>query len=151
MKRLLIVFIIMLTLACSASAAIGTCVVTKGEWVWLRSHPSPDAEKIGTIRYGTQVDVTEIKDQFAHVRWNDKEGWADVSYFLFPQEETVYNIICDGDLNKRETPDGRWMNVIRSKRVSVLGWRYSKSGELWAYVYHGGYVKASFLEVASAE
>lgn len=136
---------ILLNYAATGKAMTGICVVTKGEWVWLRDQPNPDAEKIGTIRYGTDVEISTIENQYAHVQWNGQEGWADVSYFLIPQDETVYNITCEGDLNKRETPDGRFLTKIKGKRISVLGWRYSKKGELWAYVYHGGYVDARYL------
>ena len=30
------------------------CAVTKGEWVWIRSTPDADGEKIGTLRYGVE-------------------------------------------------------------------------------------------------
>ena len=64
-----------------------------------------------------------------------------------PIKEKVYLVACESPLNKRETPDGRYLAKIKSgTRISVLGWRYSKKGELWAKVYKGGYVKAAFLE-----
>lgn len=124
------------------------CVVHKGEWVWIRDRPSKDAEKIDTIRYGVEVEISDIRDGYAYITWLDgeKQGWADISYFDMPIKETIYVVASDGPLNKRETPDGRFLTRIKSgARVSVLGWRYSKKGELWAKTYHGGYVKASYL------
>lgn len=148
MRRAGIVLLILLMFAVvPAMAACGKCVVHRGEWVWLRDQPTPDARTIGQIRYGTEVDIREIRNQYAHVVWENGDGWADVSYFLLPHNEQIYVTTCN--VNKRETPDGRFMTKIRSGvRVSVLGWRYSKKGELWAYTYKGGYVKAEYLETA---
>lgn len=150
MRRSVLVFLILLVLTVPAYAAYGRCVVHKGEWVWLREQPSVNAKTIGQIRHGTDVDIREIRNQYAHVVWDCGDGWADVSYFLLPHKEQVFVTTCN--VNKRETPDGRFMTKIRSGvRVSVLGWRYSKSGELWAYTYKGGYVKAEYLEAAKSE
>ena len=129
------------------------CAVTKGEWVWLRATPSPDGEKIGTIRFGVEGEIHEIANQYARITTGDgREGWADVSYLLIPIKETIYTIICSGPVNKRETPDGRYLGRVKGggTRISVLGWRYSASGELWAKVYHGGYIKAEYLQIAEA-
>ena len=145
MKRITILFLMAMILTVPASAAISRCMVHKGEWVWLRATPSPDGEQIGKIRFGTDVDVREIKDQYAHVVWDGGDGWADVSYFLFPHKEEVYTTRCS--VNKRETPNGRYLTRIKEgSRVSVLGWRYDQNGELWAYTYKGGYVKAEYLK-----
>lgn len=145
MKRVTILFVLMLLLVTSAGAQPATCAVTKGEWVWLRDQPAPDSTQIGKIRFGVEVDIAEIRNGYAYVTWGNNAGWADVSYFLIPTKEVVYTTTCN--VNKRETPDGRYMTKIRAGvRVSVLGWRYSKSGELWAYTYKGGYVKAVYLQ-----
>lgn len=127
------------------------CVVRKGEWVWVRSAPARDADKIDTIRYGYECQVSEIVNQYAHITYRDgRTGWADVSYLEMPIEETIYTITTSGPVNKRETPDGRYLGRIKGggTRISVLGWRYSAAGELWAKVYHGGYVKAEYLQIA---
>lgn len=146
--------ITIILLACDMAKAEDThfiCAVTKGEWVWLRAEPSSDGEKIGTIRYGVEGEIHSIVNGFADITTVDgRTGWADVSYLLMPIEEQIYVITTTGPLNKRETPDGRYITRIKGgSRISVLGWRYSKSGELWAHVYHGGYVKACYLEAAS--
>lgn len=126
------------------------CVVHKGEWVWLRSDPASDADRIGTIRYGVEGEIHEIRNGYARITTSDgRKGWADVSYLEMPILEEIYVVSSDGPLNKRETPDGRYLTRIKSgARISVLGWRYSKAGELWAKVYHGGYVKACYLSKA---
>ena len=123
------------------------CVVHKGEWLWVRDAPSKDAKQIDTIRFGVEGEIHEIRNGYARVSTvNNKHGWVDVSYLEIPIKEEIYIVNTDGPLNKRETPDGRYMTKIKSGvRISVLGWRYSKSGELWAKVYHGGYVKAQYL------
>ena len=123
------------------------CVVHKGEWVWVRSAPAHDADKIDTIRYGVECRISEIVNQYAHVKYRDGcEGWVDVSYLEIPIRETIYQVTTESPLNKRETPDGRFLTKIKAgARISVLGWRYSKKGELWAKVYRGGYVKAEYL------
>lgn len=127
------------------------CVVHKGEWVWVRSAPARDADKIDTIRYGYECQVSEIVNQYAHITYRDgRKGWVDVSYLEMPIKETIYIIKTAGPVNKRETPDGRYMGRIKGNgtRISVLGWRYSAAGELWAKVFHGGYVKAEYLQIA---
>ena len=123
------------------------CVVHKGEWVWIRDNPDRNATKIGNIRYGAEGEIHEIVNLYAHVTTdNGKEGWVDISYLEIPIKETIYRIVTDGPVNRRETPDGRFLSKIKSGvNISVLGWRYSPSGELWAKVYKGGYVKAQFL------
>ncbi len=124
------------------------CVVHKGEWVWVRSQPDRNADKIESIRYGAEGEIHEIVNLYAHVTTdNGKEGWVDISYLEMPIKETTYRIITDGPVNRRETPDGRYMSKIKGGvNISVLGWRYSPKGELWAKVYKGGYVKATYLE-----
>ena len=124
------------------------CMVHKGEWLWIREAPSKDAKAIDQIRYGVEGEIHEIRNGYARVTTeNGKTGWADVSYLEMPIKEKVYLVACESPLNKRETPDGRYLTKIKSgTRISVLGWRYSKKGELWAKVYKGGYVKAAFLE-----
>ena len=123
------------------------CVVRQDEWVWVRSAPSPNAEKIEKLKYGYEVNVSEIVNGYAHINWVKGEGWADASYLELPAKEEIYVVnTADGPLAKRETPDGRLMCWIKKgSRISVLGWRYSKTGELWAKVWHGGYCKAEFL------
>ena len=127
------------------------CVVHRGEWVWVRSAPARDADKIDTIRYGYECQVSEIVNQFAHITYRDgRTGWVDVSFLEMPIKETIYTITTSGPVNKRETPDGRYLGRIKGggTRISVLGWRYSAAGELWAKVYHGGYIKAEYLQIA---
>ena len=142
-----IIFISCIIMPASADTPF-VCAVHKGEWLWVRSGPSKDAAQIDTIRFGVEGEIHEIVNGYARVSTvNDKEGWVDVSYLLIPIKETVYKVVSDGPLNKRETPDGRYLTKIKSGvNISVLGWRYSKAGELWAYCYKGGYVKAAYLE-----
>ena len=110
----------------------GVCVVHKGEVLWVRDQPSKDGAQIDNLRYGVECEITEIVNQYGHIKSDyHKSGWVDISYLEIPIKETVYTIQCDGPLNVRETPDGRYLRRIKSgARVSVLGWRYSKAGEL---------------------
>lgn len=142
---ILLANILMLMSARADTAFI--CVVHKGEWVWIRSGPSKDAAQIDTIRFGVEGEIHEIQNGYARITTgNGKTGWVDVSYLEMPIEEKIYQITTESPLNKRETPDGRYLTKIKGgARISVLGWRYSKKGELWAKVYHGGYVKAEYL------
>lgn len=129
-----------------AKAETYTCVVHKGEWVWIRETPGYDAKQIGQIRYGYEVEVDGIEQGWAHIRFKDVEGYVDASYLERDIPETMYRVICEGPLAKRETPAGRLLCWIKpGSKISVLGWRYAKDGSLWAKVYKGGYVKASFL------
>ena len=141
-----LIMVIVMTAAAKAESTF-VCCVHKGEYVWIRDIPSKEGNKIGTIRYGYEMKVSEIKNQYAHVTLNSGlEGWVDVSYIEQPIKEEVWVVNCDGPLNKRETPDGRFVTKIKpGSSVSVLAWRYSKSGELWAKTFHGGYVAAKFL------
>ena len=133
------------------------CAVTKGEWVWLRTGPSKDADTVygkdnykSQIRYGTEGEIHEIVNQYARITTIDgREGWVDVSYLDIPIKEEIWVITTSSPLNKRETLNGRFLtNIKGGSRISVLGWRYSKSGELWAKVFHGGYVNAKYLSKA---
>ena len=142
---ILLANIVMLMSARADTAFV--CVVHKGERVWIRSGPSKDAAQIDTIRYGVEGEIHEIQNGYARITTgNGKSGWVDVSYLEVPIEEKIYQITTESPLNKRETPDGRYLTKIKGgARISVLGWRYSKKGELWAKVYRGGYVKAEYL------
>ena len=156
MRKIMMIVITLIIAMIISSAVADTpaiCVVHRGEWVWIRSTPSKDGQKIDTIRYGVECQISEIVNQYAHITYRDgKQGWADVSYLEIPIKETIYVITTDGPVNKRETPDGRYMGRIKGNgtRISVLGWRYSPAGELWAKVYHGGYIKAQYLQIAEA-
>ena len=126
------------------------CAVHKGEFVWVRAAPDKASMSVGQIRYGFEGEIHEIRNGYARITTsNGLHGWADVSYLDMPIHEKVYVLIADGPVNKRETPDGRYITKIKAgSRISVLGWRYSKKGELWARVFHGGYVKAKYLREA---
>lgn len=129
-----------------AKAETYTCVVHRGEWVWIREAPSYEGRKIGQIRFGYEVEVDNIEQGWAHIRFKGIEGFVDASYIERDIPETMYRVICEGPLAKRETPSGRLLCWIKpGSKISVLGWRYAKDGSLWAKVYKGGYVKASFL------
>lgn len=130
-----------------ATAETYTCVVHKGEWVWIRSGPNYEAKQIGQLRYGYEVDVDGFKDGFAHIHWKDTEGYVAAQYLEKSISEKMYRVLTEGGpLAKRETPNGRLMCWIKhGSKISVLGWRYAADGSLWAKVYKGGYVKASFL------
>ena len=145
---LLVVLLIMTMVLTRANAeSTFVCCVPKGEWLWVRDIPSKDGAKIGTIRFGYEVKVTEIQNQYAHVILHDgSTGWVDVAYIEMPIKEEIWVVNTQDPLNKRETPDGRFMTKIKGgSRISVLAWRYSPSGELWAKTFHGGYVAAKFL------
>lgn len=148
----LIVLTILILMVAAVKAEVYTCVVHRGEWVWIRSGPSYEAPQIGQIRYGYEVDVTEFVDGFAHIRWthhdgNVTQGYVAAQYLEISIPETMYRVITEGGpLAKRETPNGRLMCWIkRGTKISVLGWRYAADGSMWAKVYKGGYVKAAYL------
>lgn len=129
-----------------ATAETYTCVVHKGEWVWIRSGPNYEAKQIGQLRFGYEVEVDGFKDGFAHIHWKDIDGYVAQQFLEMPVKEKYYRVICEGALAKRETPEGRLMCWIKpGAKISVLAWRYSSKGELWYKVYKGGYVKACFL------
>ncbi len=141
-----------------ADAEEYTCVVRKGEYVWIRESPSPDGRKIGRCRFGFEVSSDQAEGNFIRIGtrqgWmlegeSSSSGWVDRSYFERPVPEKMYRVNTkEGPLAKRETPDGRLLCWIKpGVRISVLGWRYSKSGELWAKVFRGGYCKAEYLEL----
>ena len=144
---ILAVTITMLIVGIAKADTRFVCAVTKGEWVWMRADPDKDAEKIDTIRFGVEGEIHEIQNGYARITTIDgREGWADVSYLLMPIREEVWTVITEGPVNRRETPGGRYLGRVRGGvRISVLGWRYDKNGELWAHVYHGGYIKAVYL------
>lgn len=149
MRMALMAVLLVAAMVCTikvARAETYTCVVHKGEWVWIREAPGYDARQIGQIRFGYEVDVDSIDKGWAHIRFKDIDGYVDASYIELDVPETMYRVICEGPLAKRETPAGRLLCWIKpGSKISVLGWRYAKDGSLWAKVYKGGYVKASFL------
>lgn len=151
----LAVLLILLAITGAARAETYECAVHKGEWVWIRSEPSKTAHQIGRVRYGYEIEAGEPENGF--LRIDVKSGWllegesatagyVDASYFDRLTPETMYRVICEGPLAKRETPAGRLMCWIKpGVKISVLGWRYAPDGSLWAKVFKGGYVKAAFL------
>ena len=156
-KKLIIIIAVLviveaaLVLLCNyAYASTFVCCVHKGEVVWVRDAPSKEACKVASIRYGHEVDISEIVNQYGHATLKDgSTGWVDISYFEKPIPEEIWLVNTKDPLNKRETPDGRYLTRIKGgSRISVLAWRYSPSGELWAKCFHGGYVNAKFLSKA---
>lgn len=155
--ELLVIAILLILNAVIEDARADTyeCVVHRGEWVWIRSEPSKTAHQIGRVRYGYEIEAGEPENGF--LRIDVKPGWllegesatigyVDASYFDRPTPETMYRVICEGPLAKRETPAGRLICWIKpGVKISVLGWRYAPDGSLWAKVFKGGYVKAAFL------
>lgn len=159
MRRLIKLAVLIATIAAvtvPASAEQYTCVVHRGEWVWVRETPEKTGRKIGRVRYGYEVEAGKPVNGFLKIEtkpgWmleNEKStfGYVDASYFDRPVREKMYRVNTTGPLAKRETPEGRLMCWIKpGVKISVLAWRYSKSGDLWAKVYLGGYVKAEYLE-----
>ncbi|MBQ9009539.1 MAG: SH3 domain-containing protein [Clostridia bacterium] len=142
-----VVILVAMVFSAQAQTAF-VCAVRKGEWVWVRAAPDREAAGVGTIRYGVEGEIHEIRNGYARITTESgQSGWVDVSYLDMPIRERVYTITAEGPVNKRETPDGRFMTRIKAgARISVLGWRYSKKGELWARVFRGGYVKAMYLQ-----
>ena len=139
-----------------AKADTYTCAVHKGEWVWIRETPDPHGRQIGRVRFGYEVESGEPENGYLAI--DTQPGWmlagekgfrgyVDASYFDRAIPEKRYRVHTEGGpLAKRETPEGRLMCWIKpGVKISVLAWRYSKSGELWAKVFRGGYVKAEYL------
>lgn len=151
----LIVLAFLILAAAAAKAAPMTCVVHRGEWVWIREAPSRTARQIGRVRYGYEIDAGEPENGFFRISvrpgWllegeTAAEGYVDAQYFDRSVPETMYRVITTGPLAKRETPQGRLMCWIKpGVKISVLGWRYAPDGSLWAKVYKGGYVCGSYL------
>ena len=140
----------------TAQAETYTCVIHKGEWVWLRETPEPNGRKIGRVRFGYEVEADEPKDGylaiFPKAGWmlegeRVKQAYVKAYYFDRRDTETVMRVNTQGGpLTRRETPSGRITGYIKNGvRISVLGWRYDNDGSLWAKVFKGGYVKAEFL------
>ena len=159
LRLAVLVFLILLMTVgmCAISRAESyTCVVHRGEWVWIRETPEKTGRKIGRVRYGYEVEADDPINGFLQI--DTKPGWmlegekayrgyVDASYFDRPVKEKMYRVNTEaGPLAKRETPEGRLMCWIKpGVKISVLAWRYAPSGDLWAKVYHGGYVAAKYL------
>ena len=139
-----------------ARADTYTCVVHRGEWVWIRETPEPNGRQIGRVRYGYEVEAEDPVNGFLAI--DPKPGWmlegetprrayVKASYFDRRTPEVMMRVNTQGGpLAKRETPNGRLLTWIKpGVKISVLGWRYADDGSLWAKVFHGGYVKAEFL------
>ena len=151
----LILVAILILAAAAAKAAPMTCVVHRGEWVWIREAPSRSARQIGRVRYGYEIDAGEPENGYFRIAvrpgWllegeSAAEGYVDAQYFDRAVPETMYRVITSGPLAKRETPQGRLLCWIKpGVKISVLGWRYAPDGSLWAKVYKGGYVCGSYL------
>ena len=159
LKILFLAAAILFVIVASARLAIAetyTCAVHRGEWVWIRETPDPHGRQIGRVRFGYEVESGEPENGYLAIDtqpgWmldgeHGARGYVDASYFDRAIPETMYRVNTEGGpLAKRETPEGRLLCWIKpGVKISVLGWRYSKSGELWAKVFRGGYVKAAYL------
>lgn len=140
----------------TARAETYTCVVHKGEWVWIRETPESNGRKIGRVRFGYEVEADEPKDGYLAIYPRGgwmlegepvKQAYVKAYYFDRTAHETVMRVNTQGGpLTRREAPSGRIAGYIKNgARISVLGWRYDNDGSLWAKVYKGGYVKAEYL------
>lgn len=153
-----IMLILLLTIGiCKIAKADNyTCVVHRGEWVWIREAPEPNAKQIGRVRYGYEVEADKPENGYLAIdpkpAWmldgeTPRRAFVKAAYFDRVAPEKIMRVNTQGGpLTRRETPSGRIMGWIKNGvRISVLGWRYDSNGELWAKVYKGGYVKAEFL------
>ena len=153
-----IMLILLLTIGiCKIAKADNyTCVVHRGEYVWIRETPEPNGRQIGRVRYGYEVEAEEPVNGYLEI--DPKKGWmlegetpkrayVKAAYFDRRQHEKMMRVNTQGGpLAKRETPNGRLLCWIKpGVKISVLGWRYAEDGSLWAKVFKGGYVKAEFL------
>ena len=154
----LLIVLLALLIAIAVDTAMAdsyTCVVHRGEWVWIRETPDPAGRKIGRVRYGYEVESGEPVNNYLSISvrpgWllegeHADRGYVDASYFLRAVPERMYRVNTTGPLAKRETPGGRLLCWIKpGVKISVLGYRTDKNGELWAHVYKGGYVYAGYL------
>lgn len=57
-----------------------TYVCTSKSSLKVRRSPSTKAPKIGNIYRGQEVEVIDITDGFAHIKWNGGEGYASLKY-----------------------------------------------------------------------
>ena len=139
-----------------AKAETYTCVVHKGEWVWIRESADPNGRQIGRVRYGYEVEADEPENGYLRIYpkpggmlegETPRQAFVNATYFDRIQPEKIMRVNTQGGaLAKRETPNGRLLCWIKpGVKISVLGWRYANDGSLWAKVYKGGYVKAEFL------
>lgn len=57
-----------------------TYVCTARTSLKVRSYPTPSSSQIGSLIRGEEVEVLDISDGFAHVKWNGQDGYVSTKY-----------------------------------------------------------------------
>lgn len=74
----------------------GRLMVSARETLNLRSQGNTSSTILGTLTYGTMVDVIDIKDGWANVKVDGKVGWVSMTYVL-PEKFRRIKVSYSGD------------------------------------------------------
>lgn len=107
MRRIWICAAVLLLLLASAASAEGMPmkVVNCKEWVSLRGWASTEAERLGKVPLGDEVEllgigaeeVDEVNGEFCFVRWQDQRGYVLAKYLEPAKESDAYVANYTGD------------------------------------------------------
>ncbi len=131
-------------------------VSTKEDALNMRKSPDMSGTIIAYIPKGTVVDVYEISNGWAKVKWNGSEGYCSTAYLTKSSDEnTVSQYVIatkDDPLNMRKTPDMSGTVLARIPKGTKVDVSEIKDG--WAKVsWNGseGYCNMTYLKSADTE
>lgn len=107
----------------------------------VRSAPSTDAERLGTLKKGTEVTVLETLDGWYQVTAGDLTGYVSAQYISLDGAAAREGLVLASSLNVRSgagTSCSRIGSVRMGSTVTILdeanGWYKISSGSLTGYV-----------------
>lgn len=145
--RIIPLFLLLCTLACSASAEQLVCIVREGQYVNVRNQASAHAAALGMLHNGDVIytDPADIRNGFFKTTHKDQDAYVSVRFF----ETAVgadFTVTANGRVRMRKSPAGSTSGFIQpGKRVHVIAWRYGEDGSKWGRCAGGSYISADCL------
>ena len=142
----IIAMTIMIVFSSSADAETMVCVVTKGQYVNVRTGATSSAASLGRkIHNGDVIDTVSVNHGWITISWNGVDAYVQAKYFEIADGRD-YVVSANGRVRWREAPCGAIKGYYQpGDVVTVDAFRYGSDDELWARV-GDRYINASFLE-----
>lgn len=137
----------------AARAETLTCAVSEGQYVNVRNRPRADAQKVGELHNGDEIDAVSVSGGWIEITYKDRAAYVSANYFEVsePKGGTVYVVEANGRVRVRATPGGKRVDwADPGDTVRVFGWRYGSDGGKWARCAYG-YIAASYLVPETVE
>ena len=114
----------------------------------MRSEPSTKGKIIVTLKKGTTVDVLEIKNSWAKIKYGSKTGYASSKYLKPISTKPQLAKQTTANLNMRSEPSTKGKIIVTLKKGTKVDVLESKNG--WDKIKYGskiGYVSNKYLKL----